>query len=137
MNLLKRLRALAITAPVFVAGCADVTSPEQRLQIPIDGISVPSTAAPTDTVVIGFRYEASCGEREVTLRLKPDSLVVSVVAVYPSAGLVCPGMAAFVYRTVSLTPAARALPFSAGFYQPIVGDSVRVMHVETASMDAP
>ncbi len=132
-----RLRVLAVTGLLFSASCTEMTSPPERFAIAIDGITVPITAAPSDTVVVGFRYEASCGAREVTLRLKPDSLVVSVVAVFPPGGLVCPGLLAYAHRTVTLTPAERAQPFTVVFAQPTGADSVRTISTPPVLMDAP
>ena len=137
MLLSLRIRALAITGLLVSAGCTEITEPPERFAIAIDGITVPSAAAPSDTVVIGFRYEASCGAREVTLRLKPDSMVVSVVAVFPPGGLVCPGMQSYAYRTVTLTPAERSQPFTAVFAQPTGADSVRTILTPPALRDAP
>jgi hypothetical protein len=137
MTLLPRLRTLAVFALLGSAACTEPTSPRERFAIPIDSITVPSTAAPSDTVVVGFRYDASCGAREVTLRLRPDSLVVSVVAVFPPGGLVCPALLAYVHRTVTLTPAERAQPFTVVFRQPTGADSVRTILTPPALTDAP
>ena len=137
MILSLRLGVLAVTGLLVSAACTEITSPPERFAIPIDGITVPSTAAPSDTVVVGFRYEASCGAREVTLRLRPDSMVVSVVAVFPPGGLVCPGIQAYAYRTVTLTPAERFQPFTVVFAQPTGADSVRTILTPPAFRDAP
>lgn len=137
MPLSPHRRVVALTALLCSASCAEMTSPPERFAILIDGITVPLTAAPSDTVVVGFRYEASCGEREVTLRLKSDSLLVSVIAVFPPGGLVCPGLLAYAHRTVALPPAERVQPFTVVFAQPTGADSVRTISTPPALLNAP
>jgi hypothetical protein len=131
------LTALSATTVLLAGACAETTAPGARFAVAIDGINVPSVAAPSDTVVVSFRYDASCGEREVTLRFKPESLVVAATGAYPPGGLVCPALVAYAYRSVTLLPAERPQPFTVIFRQPSGGDSVRTIQTALASMDAP
>ncbi|WKW13136.1 hypothetical protein Strain138_002451 [Pseudogemmatithrix spongiicola] len=137
MTTSSRRNALVVAALLCVAGCKETTSPAERFAVPIDAISVPNTAAPSDTVVVGFRYEASCGAREVTLRLRADSMVVAVFAVFPSGGLVCPALLAYAHRTVTLTPPERSQPFTIVFKQPTGADSVRTIRTPPALTGTP
>lgn len=137
MTTLPRRSVLMVAALLGLAGCKESTSPPERFAVLIDSISVPSTAAPSDTVVIGFRYDAGCGARDVTLRLKADSMVVAVFAVFPSGGLVCPALLAYAHRTVTLTPSERSQPFTVVFKQPTGADSVRTIRTPPAITDTP
>ncbi len=131
------LTTLSAASVLLAGACAETTAPGTRFAVAIDGINVPSVAAPSDTVVVSFRYDASCGEREVTLRFKPESLMVAVAGAYPPGGVVCPALIAYAYRSITLLPAERSQPFTVIFRQPTGADSVRTIQTALAAMDAP
>ena len=122
---------------VFLSACRDTTGPARRFLVDITDISVPAVVAPADTARISFRYEASCGEREIALRFQSGRLEVRAYAVEPPPDLVCLGWLYYAERTVLLPPSERAAEHLVVFVQPSGADSVRTILRPPASVHAP
>ena len=134
--MIQRLQSLILATilPLVLIACDDTTGPVTRFDVAISNIVVPATASPSDTIPVRFSYDASCGEREVTLRFGADRLDVRVVGTRPRDAA-CPAVVILAERTVLIPPASRTLPYTITFAQPSGADSVRV--IQPASVVAP
>jgi len=121
-----RSARLTLALAAALAACDDTTKPPERVLIGIRDIRVPTTIAPLDTAHISFRYEASCGEREVVLRYGPGRLDVAAYA-FTSPNLVCPALVWYADRRIAIPPAERTLTYTVTFAQPEGADSVRTI----------
>jgi len=124
---MRRSLQLALALAAALAACDDTTKPPERVLIGIQDIRVPTTLAPLDTAHISFRYEASCGEREVVLRYGPGRLDVAAYAFPPPPNLVCPAVIWYADRRIAIPPSERTLTYTVTFAQPEGPDSVRTI----------
>ena len=139
------VRTMPSIRPLLVAGtllaslaaCRDTAGPAGRFLVDITDIAVPAVVAPSDTARISFKYEASCGQREIALRFNPGRLEVRAYGFDAPPGLVCPGWLYYAERTVLLPPAERADEHLVVFVQPSGADSVRSILRAPTSADAP
>jgi hypothetical protein len=121
-------RSIPVLLLAFVTACASVGAPNERVLVHLFDLEVRDTVAPTDTVRIGFTFDASCGPApSAEISMRPDLVEVAVWREVPEFPYPCPAVVVPARREVSLLPGQRAATVTVRFRQPGGVDSVRTI----------
>lgn len=119
-------RAFALVLLAAACGGEAASGPLLNPRVPLTPLSVPAEARATDTVVVSFRYDDSCGPRRTNVSFGVARVEIEVRAEF-APDQVCAAMLRESTGYLTLLPAQRAPTTTVVFLQPSGMDSVRTI----------